>query len=779
MIKSWSDWVVKHPRSVVVMVLLVIAILATQLPNLKFDTSTRGYLDTTHDSIVIYDRYRDEFGRDEFISIAIQSNNLFSDEFFVFLNQLQAALFQRLPYIDEVDSLITARHIYGEDDELVVEDLFEGYFELPPHERIEALHIIKKTVEENPTYQRLLISDDRTMTAIVLRFQLEVQDEETGHWRYLAEEDYAKIIPIIHTVLDEYENDHVVYSVAGPPIMVSNLEIAMMQDMKTFTSLTIIIIALFLFILFRTWVAVLVPLISVVLSLLATIAAMSITGQPLQVPTVILPSFILAVGIGDAVHLLTMFHKYQNEGNDRDSSLKKALDHTFIPMLLTSLTTAAGLFSFSQTDLVPIANLGMFSALGVLVAFLFTVTLLPASLVLFSESRASTDASTQKLTWFVRFSHGCFQLATKRPGRVITTVFVLVILSLWSASQLHFSHNPMLWIPDHWPVRQATTVIDEKLSGTVAVEMILDSGKTNGLYDAEFMKSVDAIVKEIQLIQEQNVQVRKVLSVAAMLKETERALNNNQEDAYRIPITNELVAQELFLLELSGADDLFNLVDREYRKSRISITAPFVDTSHYQDLIVKVEAIAKRHLPQAEITTTGIIPIFGSTLNEVIHATAKSYLLAFCIITLMMMVLLKSIRYGLVAMVPNLSPIILVMGLLYVIGAPLDMFTMLIASIAIGLSVDDTVHFMYHYRQYRLNGIDNENAIKLTLENSGRAMMITTAVLALGFFVFMASAMNNLFYFGLLTGLTILLALLADFIIAPALLTKLHGMIHK
>ena len=777
MIKSWSDWVVKHPRLVVVMVLLGIAILATQLPNLTFDTSTRGYLDTSHDSIVTYDRYRDEFGRDEFISIAIQSDDIFSDDFFVFLNQLQASLFHRLPYIDEVDSLITTRHIYGEEGELVVEDLFEGYFDLPHLERISVLKSIKATVEENLTYQRLLISDDRTMTAIVLRFQLEVQDEEGGQWRYLAEEDYAKIIPILHAVLDEHQNDHVTYHVAGPPIMVSNLEKAMMQDMKTFTALTIFIIALFLFILFRSWVAVLVPLISVVLSLLVTIAAMSIAGQPLQVPTVILPSFILAVGIGDAVHLLTMFYKYQNEGGDRESSLKKALDHTFIPMLLTSLTTAAGLFSFSQTDLVPIANLGVFSALGVLVAFLFTVTLLPASLVLFGRSRPRLYA--QKMTWFVRFSHGCFQLATKQPGRVIATVFVLVIMSLISASQLHFSHNPMLWIPDHWPVRQATTIIDEKLSGTVAVEMILDSGKTHGLYDTEFMKGIDEIVKEIELIQGQNVQARKVLSVVAMLKETERALNNNQDDAYRIPGTNELVAQELFLLELSGADDLFNLVDREYRKSRISITAPFVDTSHYQELITKVESIAKRHLPHAEITTTGIIPIFGSTLNEVIHATAKSYLLAFIIITLMMMVLLKSIRYGLVAMVPNLSPIILVMGLLYVIGAPLDMFTMLIASIAIGLSVDDTVHFMYHYRQYRLKDIDNENAIRLTLENSGRAMMITTVVLALGFFVFMASAMNNLFFFGLLTGLTILLALLADFILAPALLTKLHRMIHK
>jgi predicted RND superfamily exporter protein len=612
----------------------------------------------------------------------------------------------------------------------------------------------------------------------LLRFQLEVKDKDSDQWRYLEEQEYNQAIPVIKEILHQHAIDGAQVYLAGSPIMVANLEESMMRDMQLFTGLTLVIIAFFLWFLFRSSLSVIIPLLCVVLSLLLTVAAMAWFKQPLQVPSVILPSFILAVGIGDAVHLLTIYFKNIKEGTELKKSMVQALEHTFMPMLLTSITTAAGLFSFSQTDLVPLANLGLFSSLGVMVAFILTVTLLPACFSMFTKQSGVSRASFEP-KWINTFTKSCLAMSFKYPMRVIVVIVGILLIAGMSASRLHFSHNPMVWIPSDWPVHSATQKVDDKMGGTVAIELIIDTQQVNGLYNSELMKQLDKVAQEIRAIKTPHLTPGKVVSVVEMLKETEQALHGNEATAYRIPYSNELVAQQLFLLEMSGADDLYKLVDRDYQTARISITAPWVDSQYYQTLMDQTQQIAKQHLPNALITTTGIIPIFGSTLTEVIHATAKSYMLAFAVISIMMILLLRSFGYGLLAMIPNLSPIIIVMGMLYWVGAPLDMFTMLIGSIAIGLSVDDTVHFMYHYKQYRLQGLSNEEAITHTLNNSGRAMLITSIVLACGFFIFTASSMNNLFFFGIFTGLTIILALLADFILAPALLVKLHKWLHR
>ena len=773
MINSWAHIVTHYPKMVVCMVLLVLAICVSKIPLVEFDTSTRGYLKIDHPSIVSYDEFREDFGRDEFIVLAIEHDNIFSLDFLTKLQTLQQALYETVPYLEEAESLINARHIYGLEDEVIVEDLFEEW----PNSS-EELSVLKGVIINNPLYERLYISHDQSLTNILLRFQLDVKDDASGQWRYLEEREYNEAIPVIKSVIANNTIEGAKIYLAGSPIMVANLEESMMRDMQLFTALTILIIAFFLWFLFRSLLSVVVPLLCVVLSLLVTVAAMAWFGQPLQVPSVILPSFILAVGIGDAVHLLTIYFKNLTTQLNPRKSMVLALQHTFMPMFLTSITTAAGLFSFSQTNLVPLANLGLFSSLGVMLAFLLTVSLLPACVIIFSKN-SPTISKQFEPKWISTFINRCLKISFNFPMRVILIVGCILIAGLYSASQLHFSHNPMVWIPSDWPVHGATEKVDEKMGGTVAIEMIIDTQQVNGLYNSQLMNNLDKVAKDIRRIKTPQLEPGKVLSVVEMLKETEQALHGNDPAAYRIPNSNELVAQQLFLLEMSGADDLYKLVDREYQKARISITAPWVDSQYYQALMDETKNIAQRHFPHALITTTGIIPIFGSTLTEVIQATAKSYMLAFGVISIMMILLLRSFGYGLLAMIPNLSPIIIVMGMLYWVGAPLDMFTMLIGSIAIGLSVDDTVHFMYHYKQYRIQGLNNEEAITQTLNNSGRAMLITSIVLACGFFIFTASSMNNLFFFGIFTGLTIILALLADFLLAPALLVKLHKYLHR
>jgi predicted RND superfamily exporter protein len=269
--------------------------------------------------------------------------------------------------------------------------------------------------------------------------------------------------------------------------------------------------------------------------------------------------------------------------------------------------------------------------------------------------------------------------------------------------------------------------------------------------------------------------VNKVLSITDLLKESNRALHDNDHTFYVIPDNRELVAQELFLLELSGADDLFRLVDREYSKVRITLTLPWIDALLYAPLMDDLEQSFHNSLGQEyEITITGLIPLLGSTLNSVIHAAAEAYVIALVVISLIMVVLLGNLKLGLISMLPNILPIVMVIGLMQLNDVPFDMFSILIGSIAIGLCVDDTVHFMHHFSRFRERGCGVKESIDNTLHTAGRAMLVTSIVLCSGFLVLTLSELNNFTNFGLYTSLCIVLALLADFLLAPALMTILN-----
>ena len=261
------------------------------------------------------------------------------------------------------------------------------------------------------------------------------------------------------------------------------------------------------------------------------------------------------------------------------------------------------------------------------------------------------------------------------------------------------------------------------------------------------------------------------VSLADVVKEINRALNDDREEAYAIPNDPHLVSQELLLFENTGTDDLEELVDTEFRIARITVRMPWRDAARYTKFFDSAEADATATLEEVGTPSmTGVLALLVRAITAVVTSMARSYLLAFAIITPMMILLLGSLRMGLLAMVPNLAPIVLTLGLMGAFGMPLDAFSLLVGGIAIGLAVDDTIHFMHNYRRYRDKGADLETAVETTLLTTGRAMLITTIVLSTGFFGFVLSSMHNLTNLGILVSFAVTTAFFADVLLAPALL---------
>lgn len=781
--EALADFLYRKRILAILAVLVTTAAAASGLRNVAIDTSTESFLYPDDPVLTRYEGFRDQFGRDDVIIISVEPDALFTPDALSRLQSLHEALAETVPHLANITSMVNARNTRGEGDRLVVGDLLERW---PQTEN--DLSMLRERVLANPLYRNTLVSADGKVTTIALelaRFAdsdsasletaLELFDEETPAPEVpevLSDEETHHVLATIDGVVADHRADEFVLRIAGTPAVTDSLKNALQDDMKTFIGAAIGMIALLLFIMFRTVAAVFLPLGVVLLALLSTIGLMGHLGTTIKLPTVILPSFLLAVGVGAAVHLLAIYTRNIRAGSGERAAVVGAVGHAGLPILLTSLTTAAGLGSFAAAEVAPIAELGQYAAIGVMITLVYTLTLLPAGLALFPARRG--NPVLQEGGAAGRLDEALVAIAKWGVSHAVPIVSVSVVaavISIGLAAQLRFSHDVLSWLPESWPVHRATRGIDRDLGGSVTLEVVLDTHVENGLHDQETLIKLDTLAEELKSGSVEPVTVGAVLSIADLLKEIHQALNENRPEYHRVPENPRLIPQEFLLFENSGSDDLEDFVDTQFRFARFSIRVPWRDTLAYPPFIRNVEAKFRDSFGNAaDFTITGIMSLLSRTLEAAIHSTARSYCIAFVVITLMMIALIGRLGTGLISMFPNLAPIVLTLAFMQVAGIPLNLFTMLVGSIAIGLAVDDTIHFMHHFHRYYERTGNIEEAVRRTLLTSGRAMLATSIVLSSGFFIFCFANMKNLIDFGLLTGMTILTALGADFVLAPALM---------
>ena len=306
----------------------------------------------------------------------------------------------------------------------------------------------------------------------------------------------------------------------------------------------------------------------------------------------------------------------------------------------------------------------------------------------------------------------------------------------------------------------------------MSLEVVIDTGRENGLHEPDVLNRIEAASRHAETIEVGDVFIGKALSIVDVVKETHQALNENRPDFYTVPDDRQLVAQELLLFENSGADDLEELVDTQFRTARLTLTAPFVDALLYAPFIEHVEREIREILgDDLDIVFTGFMPVLASVMAGVITTMARSYMIALFIITPIMIFLLRDFRLGMMSMIPNLIPVLATLGLMGWAGMPIDASTMMIGAMVIGLAVDDTIHFMHKFRIYYTELGDSKLAIRATLSSTGAALLFTSLVLTGGFGTFLFADMVNTQNFGLLAASGALVAFLADLIVAPALMT--------
>ena len=586
----WGTWVATHSGRVIALVLLATAALGTQLQHFYLDASSEGFFHADDPVRVRIDAFREQFGRDTGIVVGLTPEaGLFDRGFLERLRTFHEEIEDEVPYLVEVTSLINARETIGHAEGLDVGELLEDWPETE-----EELRAVEARARANELYRNNLISADGRSTLIAIETEaysvaddfdaLEgfgdeafaeegdaaAEDEGDGRIPLTGAED-REITAALEAIVERHRSDDLTIHFAGMPVFNSFLSQNMERDMSRFTGLSIALVAFFLALLFRRVGAVVLPLVTVILSVLATLSIMAAAGIPMMPPTQIIPSFLLAVGIGGAVHLLAIFYQARRRGEGKVAAISHALSHSGLAIIMTSLTTAGGLLSFFGAALRPISHFGVFTPIGVIISLFFVLTLLPALIAVFPMRAASVrgdDTISQRMLERV----GAFSV--RRAPLVLGVWLSLIAVSIVGLFRVQLGHNMLEWFPAEEPVYQATHFLNDHFGGAMSYEMLVDTDSENGLHEPEMLERLQAAQGHLEQFEANGVKGAKVISIVDIVKETHRALNENQPAFYRIPDERKLVAQELLLFENSGSDDVEDLVTSQFETARVTVRVP-------------------------------------------------------------------------------------------------------------------------------------------------------------------------------------------------------------
>ncbi|KMY65909.1 hypothetical protein AAU61_19990 [Desulfocarbo indianensis] len=745
-------------------VLLFTAFLAMQMPQLVFDNSPDNWFVEGHETLQARDRFHGAFGNDKFVFLMFTKEKTpFTPESFAGLAELAERFENEVPFTREVTWLGNVERIRGVGRNSQ-EVLIEPFMAETPKTQQAVDGLLREALEE-PAFVNDLISRDATVLTMVITLDPFPSDQAGENPNYAVSE-------AVNRILDEPRFKGLKPYIGGSPHVNYQYDALAKKDFfRLFVAVLAVQAALLLW-LGRGFRGILVPLVVTTLSVLWTMGSISLMGFTLNLLSIALPTMLICVGIGDSMHGIAAFYDHVDRGASRKEALCMAFSEVGGAIMLTSLTTAAGFLAYLTTDLKPYREMGVYVALGVLFAFMLTVILTP---ILYSfgkkppKARRSGEKGRKDI--FDRWLALTHRIVMNHAKAVIAVFGLTMAAGVAGYMMIKVESNTTKLILPREPLRQTLDVIDERLGTSTTLEYLIDTQKPSGIKDPEFMANLDKLMTAA----EKNPLVAKAVSITDLLKRMRRSLHGNDPGYYSLPESRESVAQHLFLYESSGGNTLDRLAGFTYDVARLSLKMKALDTGDARQLEAAMKGKVKEIFgdQNVEIVQSGGISTYLA-LNDILYqGQSRSFMAALLAITLVMILVLRSIKLGLISMIPNVFPVFLTMGFMGLAGLYLDVITISFAAVIIGVAVDDTIHFFTRFRSEFARWGNYETALRETLASVGRPITFTTLILIIGNAVFLLSSLLGFLKLGLLFGFAFLWALLADIYFAPALIVLL------
>jgi predicted RND superfamily exporter protein len=773
-----AEWAVVHRAIILILSVAMLALGLYFAGKVQSDNSLDSYFDKSDPAYVAYSEYLAEFLSDEVTYILYRvpdrEHGPFNIDAMRQIANLSAVLADEVPYVRDVISLPTVEFIRAEGDSITVDELMLDF----PEDQ-QALLDLRQEVLNRPLYINYIINADADYAAIILEMERSSVDplEDIIYDPAKGASDIENLYPQVsdnkvREVLARPEYTGIEFFVTGDVAMNSAYNHVVMEGAVISTVVTLLLLALLSFILFRvSLLALFGPLAVVILSICMVLGMMGAFGWVLGLFFGIVPTLICAVGVAQSVHILLEFQRAYDASGDRRASVKAAIAKVGGACLLASITTAVGFLVMSVSQLKVLSEMALYAASGVMFTFVLSMSLLVVVLSL----GKSTDKPPQKaksskptvqpvVLWFVE---RCIVLNLHMPKRLLGLGFAVLVFAIAGLSKVQIDFNFLEDFKPHTEWRQHTELAEKVMGGILNVTYIVDTDQSEGVKDPAILRAIE----RIQTFAESQPLVKKAYSVVDIQKDLNRSFHGDDPAWYRLAEKRDLIAQYFLVYELSGGEELQEFVSPNYDRTVIEMRVKMTGSAAITELLKTIdEHIAANPIPNASVRKAGIGLMWVKMGEYIADTQLIGYSLLFVIIAGFLCLAFGSIKVGMLAMIPNLAPVIVVLGIMGWLGISLDYMKLLLATIAIGIAVDDTLHLVIRFRRCFFSTGNYRVALQDSMRDVGPALVITTLILLGAFSSYQLSDMAIMSSFGALLSIAISVALLADMLFMPALL---------
>ncbi|MCK5284335.1 MAG: MMPL family transporter [Alphaproteobacteria bacterium] len=752
----YTDFILRWRWVVIILTLFLVGFSFSGAPNLSFSSNYRIFFSEKNPELIAFESFQNTYTKNDNIMYVLQPADKDLTKAYVAaaIEDITKQAWQ-IPYAIRVDSVTNFQHSYAQGDDLIVDDFIYDSPSLSP----DMLKKKWKMATNEPLLYGNLLALDSEATGINVTLQYpekEISEIPTA---------VKKARSIAEDIRKKYPDIHI--AITGVSMMNNAFMEAALKDATTLTPLMYLILIIVMLFVLRSISAIIAIIFVIGFSVMIAVGWAGHMGVLLAPISVLAPTVILTLAIADSIHILISMLAEMREGNDKISALKDSVRINFIPIFITSITTIIGFLSLNFLDTPPFHDLGNITAVGIGAAWLLSMTFLPAILSLFPIKTKLKEAKQKGLhKWIDVYAN--FVITRRRPVLIISICSAIILISLL----------PKLEINDQWvnyfdhsiPFRADAEFGMNELTGAYMIEFSVDSNSAGGISNPEYLKYLNNFTNWLR----NQPETRHVYSYTDIIKKLNKNMHGDDEDWYKIPQDRQLAAQYLLLYELSlpYGLDLNDRINIDKSATRISAVLGNMKTKEIHEYLTRTENWLKNNFPSyMNATPTGPTVMFSYISERNIHGMLRGNAIAIVIISIIIMLVLRSFGIGLLSLIPNAVPILMTFGLWAIIFGQIGMASASVSAIALGIVVDDSVHFLTKYlRARREKKLDKVQAIHYAFHTVGVALFVTTVILTIGFLVMVLSSFQVNKQLGLMTSMTMVVALIMDFTLLPTLL---------
>jgi len=758
MSKSYAEWLVRWRYLVLIAVVVLVAVAASGVRLLYFKTDYRAFFSEDNPQLQAFEQIQNTYTKTDNVLfvLAPQDGNVFTKETLATVIRLTEAAWQ-IPYSIRVDSITNYQHTEAEADDLIVDDLVPDATQLDAA----ALQRIRDIAVHEPLLVNRMISPDGRVTGVNVTIQL--PDEGSG-------KEVPEITAFARNLVDELkaENPGLDVYLTGMVIMNNSFPEVSIRDQKTLVPIMFGVVIVTLVLLLRSFTGTVSTFLVITFSILTGMGLAGWLGMPLTPPSASSPTIILTLAVADCVHILVSFLHAMRRGVDKTNAMVESLRINLQPVFLTSLTTVIGFLSMNFSDAPPFRDLGNIVAMGVTAAFIFSVTFLPA-LVLVLPVRVKPETNSRRAQAMDRFAE--FVVARRNPLFWGMGLIVITLVTFIPRNELNDEF--IKYFDKTVDFRNSTEFTSDNLTGLYTIDYSLGAGESGGISDPQFLRDVENFANWYRT----RPNVLHVNTLTDIMKRLNRNMHGDDSAWYRLPEQRDMAAQYLLLYEMSlpYGLDLNNQIDVGKSATRLTVTVNNISSNEMLAMEDTAQDWLRENAPHMQANGASPSVMFAHIGYRNIRSMLTGTTLALVLISLVLIIALRSLKIGLVSLIPNLAPAAMAFGLWGLFVGEVGLGLSVVTGMTLGIVVDDTVHFLSKYlRARREQHLNPPDAVRYAFSTVGMALTVTTLVLIAGFMVLTESPFKLNADMGLLTAVTIGFALIADFLFLPPLLMKVE-----